>query len=154
LALAWKHFATLAHRRCRLHPIGCTSPPIAPAELDAARRAAAGLPWSEAAKEALEAILAELAREGVRTGDRRQFRTVAAGAGLASAVCALLAPPVVTAVVSGVTAAGSAVAVQLALAWSGARRFRADGDAIPAGSGTSWRPDLAVGRVRPLVTDL
>jgi MoxR-like ATPase len=52
------------------------SVPITPAELDAARRAAAGLPWSAAAKEALEAILAELVREGVRPGDRRQFRTV------------------------------------------------------------------------------
>ena len=45
-------------------------------ELAEARRAAAGLSWSPAAKDALEAVLAELAREGVRPGDRRQFKTV------------------------------------------------------------------------------
>ena len=49
---------------------------LGPGELDGARRAAAALPWSAAAKEALEAVLAELAREGVRPGDRRQFKTV------------------------------------------------------------------------------
>ncbi len=49
---------------------------LAPGELDGARRAAAALPWSVAAKDALEAVLAELAREGVRPGDRRQFKTV------------------------------------------------------------------------------
>ena len=49
---------------------------LAPGELDGARRGAASLPWSAAAKEALEAVLAELAREGVRPGDRRQFKTV------------------------------------------------------------------------------
>jgi hypothetical protein len=73
----------------------------------------------------------------------RRVLAVAVGAGLASAVCALLTPPVVTAVVSGVTLAGSAVVVQLALAWSGARRFRTDGDAIPAGL-ESERSDLAI----------
>jgi MoxR-like ATPase len=36
------------------------------------------LPWSEEAKEALEAILRELAKEGIRPGDRRQFKSVAA----------------------------------------------------------------------------
>ena len=51
---------------------------IAPAEVEAARRAAAALPWSGAAKEALGAVLAELAKEGVRPGDRRQFKTVGA----------------------------------------------------------------------------
>ena len=49
---------------------------LAPGELDGARRATAAVPWSVAAKDALEAVLAELAREGVRPGDRRQFKTV------------------------------------------------------------------------------
>ena len=49
---------------------------ITPAEVDQARRSAAALPWSVDAKQALEAVLAELAREGVRPGDRRQFKTV------------------------------------------------------------------------------
>ncbi|MBP3956878.1 AAA family ATPase [Gemmata sp. G18] len=49
---------------------------ITPAEVDAARGAAAALPWSGAAKEALEAVLGDLVRDGVRPGDRRQFRTV------------------------------------------------------------------------------
>ena len=49
---------------------------ITPAEVEQARRAAAALPWSVDAKQALEAVLAELAREGVRPGDRRQFKTV------------------------------------------------------------------------------
>ncbi len=49
---------------------------ITPAEVEQARRSAAALPWSEDAKQALEAVLAELAREGVRPGDRRQFKTV------------------------------------------------------------------------------
>jgi MoxR-like ATPase len=48
------------------------------AEVDDARRRAAALPWSADAKEALEAVLRELAREGVRPGDRRQFKTVGA----------------------------------------------------------------------------
>ncbi len=49
---------------------------ITPAEVESARRQAAALPWSAAAKEALEAILKELAKEGVRPGDRRQVKTV------------------------------------------------------------------------------
>lgn len=49
---------------------------IAPAEVEEARRAAGALLWSRDAKEALEAVLAELAKEGVRPGDRRQFKTV------------------------------------------------------------------------------
>ncbi|MDB5313934.1 MAG: ATPase associated with various cellular 5 [Gemmataceae bacterium] len=49
---------------------------VTPAEVDQARRAAAALPWSGGAKDALEAVLKELAREGVRPGDRRQFKTV------------------------------------------------------------------------------
>lgn len=54
---------------------------ITPDEVRAAHAAGAALPWSNDAREALEAILAELAREGVRPGDRRQFKAVgAAGA--------------------------------------------------------------------------
>ena len=49
---------------------------VTPAELDQARRRALALPWSGGAKEALEAVLMELAKEGVRPGDRRQFKTV------------------------------------------------------------------------------
>ncbi len=49
---------------------------IAPAEVDQARRQAVALPWSADAKEALEAVLKELAKEGVLPGDRRQFKTV------------------------------------------------------------------------------
>ena len=49
---------------------------ITPAEVEQARQSAQSLPWSEDAKQALEAVLAELAREGVRPGDRRQFKTV------------------------------------------------------------------------------
>ncbi len=49
---------------------------ITPAEVDLARRRALGLPWSSEAKEALEVVLKELAKEGVRPGDRRQFKTV------------------------------------------------------------------------------
>src|SRR5579883_35422 len=52
--------------------------PITPGELDRAHAAAMALDWSEEAREALEAILRELAREGIRPGDRRQFKTVAA----------------------------------------------------------------------------
>jgi MoxR-like ATPase len=47
-------------------------------ELQAARTEAARLPWSDAAKEALVAILSELAREGIQVGDRRQYKAVAA----------------------------------------------------------------------------
>lgn len=49
---------------------------VSPAEVERARRAALALPWSADAKEALEVILKELAREGVLPGDRRQFKTV------------------------------------------------------------------------------
>jgi MoxR-like ATPase len=51
---------------------------ISAAEVEAARKQVAALPWSVPAKEALEAVLAELAKEGVRPGDRRQFKTVGA----------------------------------------------------------------------------
>jgi MoxR-like ATPase len=54
------------------------STPITPAELDAARAEARATPWSAAAREALTAILAELAREGVAPGDRRKKKAVAA----------------------------------------------------------------------------
>lgn len=46
------------------------------AQVDAARQFARRLPWSADAKEACEAVLRELAREGIRPGDRRQFKTV------------------------------------------------------------------------------
>ena len=49
---------------------------VTPADVDDARRRARALPWSGEAREALEAVLRELAREGVRPGDRRQFKTV------------------------------------------------------------------------------
>jgi MoxR-like ATPase len=49
---------------------------VSPAEVDEARRAAAALPWSDRAREALELVLRELAREGIHPGDRRQFKTV------------------------------------------------------------------------------
>src|SRR5205807_4910483 len=39
---------------------------------------ALALPWSAEAREALEVVLRELAREGVQPGDRRQFKSVAA----------------------------------------------------------------------------
>ena len=48
------------------------------ADVDSARAAAAALPWSADAKDALEAVLKELAKEGVRPGDRRQRKTVGA----------------------------------------------------------------------------
>jgi MoxR-like ATPase len=49
---------------------------VTPAEVDRAREEAAALPWSAEAKGALEAVLRELAREGVVPGDRRQFKAV------------------------------------------------------------------------------
>ena len=49
---------------------------ITPAEVDEARTRVRSLPWSAGAKEALEAVLKELLKEGVRPGDRRQFKTV------------------------------------------------------------------------------
>src|SRR5262245_10158954 len=51
---------------------------VTPAEIDQARSEAASLAWSDAAREALEAVLRELAREGVQPGDRRQFKAVGA----------------------------------------------------------------------------
>ena len=51
---------------------------ITTAEVEQAQRDAAALPWSADAKEALERILSELAKEGIRPGDRRQFKTVGA----------------------------------------------------------------------------
>jgi MoxR-like ATPase len=49
---------------------------ITPAEIEQARCAAMALSWSGAAREALEAVVKELAKEGVQPGDRRQFKTV------------------------------------------------------------------------------
>jgi len=49
---------------------------VTPAEVGEAHAAATALPWSAEAKEALETILRELAREGVQPGDRRQFKAV------------------------------------------------------------------------------
>lgn len=46
-------------------------------ELTAARLDAQGLPWSKEAKLALESILDELSKQGVRPSDRRQFKSVA-----------------------------------------------------------------------------
>jgi MoxR-like ATPase len=46
------------------------------AELAAARGAAAGMPWSQDAMDAAETILTTLAAEGIRPGDRRQFKAV------------------------------------------------------------------------------
>ena len=46
-------------------------------ELIAARLDAKGLPWSKEAKQALESILDELSKQGVRPSDRRQFKSVA-----------------------------------------------------------------------------
>jgi MoxR-like ATPase len=51
---------------------------ITPAEIDQAHAEALALPWADEAKEALEAILRELAKEGIQPGDRRQFKAVAA----------------------------------------------------------------------------
>jgi MoxR-like ATPase len=51
---------------------------VTPAECDAAHAAAMSLPWSAAGREALEAVIRELAKEGVRPGDRRQKKAVAA----------------------------------------------------------------------------
>ena len=45
-------------------------------DVELARTQAASLPWTPEAKEALEVTLTELAKEGVRPGDRRQVKTV------------------------------------------------------------------------------
>jgi MoxR-like ATPase len=49
---------------------------VTPAEVDQAHREARKLPWTDEAKEATEAIVRELAKEGVQPGDRRQFKAV------------------------------------------------------------------------------
>ena len=46
-------------------------------ELTAARLDTQGLPWSKEAKQALESVLDELARQGVKPSDRRQYKSVA-----------------------------------------------------------------------------
>lgn len=51
---------------------------ITPEEIQKARADALSLPWSDEAKQALEAILKELAKEGIQPGDRRQFKAVSA----------------------------------------------------------------------------
>jgi MoxR-like ATPase len=51
---------------------------ITPAEIDQAHADALALPLSDEAREALEAILKELAKEGIQPGDRRQFKSVGA----------------------------------------------------------------------------
>ena len=51
---------------------------ITPEEIHEARTDATSLPWSEEGKLALEAILRELAKEGIHPGDRRQHKSVAA----------------------------------------------------------------------------
>jgi MoxR-like ATPase len=49
---------------------------VTPAEVDEAHERAMKLPWADEAKQALEQIVRELAREGVQPGDRRQFKAV------------------------------------------------------------------------------
>ncbi len=49
---------------------------VSPTEVEEARRTALTLPWTTEAREALETILKELAKEGIQPGDRRQFKTV------------------------------------------------------------------------------
>jgi len=44
--------------------------------VDHAHAEALALPWTAEAREATEAVLRELAREGVQPGDRRQFKAV------------------------------------------------------------------------------
>jgi MoxR-like ATPase len=51
---------------------------ITAADVDAAADAARALPWSDTAVEAVEAILRELAKEGIQCGDRRQYKAVGA----------------------------------------------------------------------------
>jgi MoxR-like ATPase len=51
---------------------------ISSEEIDQAHAAAAELAWSLEAREALETILRELAKEGIQPGDRRQFKSVGA----------------------------------------------------------------------------
>lgn len=49
---------------------------VSTGEVEAARREAEKVSWSDDAREALEAILANLSREGVHPGDRRQRKAV------------------------------------------------------------------------------
>lgn len=49
---------------------------LLPAELQQANAEANALPWSEAAKTNLETVLQELSAEGIRPGDRRQYKAV------------------------------------------------------------------------------
>ena len=49
---------------------------LEPDELDRACGLAMATPWTAEAKEAYETVLAELAKEGVKPGDRRQVKTV------------------------------------------------------------------------------
>jgi MoxR-like ATPase len=51
---------------------------ISGAEIDRAHAEAMALPWTPEAKDALMAILRELAREGIVPGDRRQYKAVGA----------------------------------------------------------------------------
>ena len=61
--------------------------------LERAHAEALALPWTADAKEALEAVLRELAREGVQPGDRRQFKTVGVVQAYASLVGAHAVAP-------------------------------------------------------------
>jgi MoxR-like ATPase len=47
-------------------------------EIEVARQASRNVPWSMEAREAFEAVLKEISREGVQPGDRRLFKTVGA----------------------------------------------------------------------------
>src|SRR4051794_30996066 len=58
-------------------PVPRLSPTITGAELAGAHADALALPWPAEAKEAFEAIVRDLAKEGVQPGDRRQFKSVA-----------------------------------------------------------------------------
>lgn len=49
---------------------------LTPAELDAARDAAAALPWSEEAMDTYDTIVRELNREGIFPGDRRERKAI------------------------------------------------------------------------------
>jgi MoxR-like ATPase len=73
--------ATAAGRKRLLWAADLTprlSTSITPAELDQAHAEALALPWSAEAQEALEEVVRELGREGVRPGDRRQRKSVKA----------------------------------------------------------------------------
>jgi MoxR-like ATPase len=64
----------LWHRDHR--PVLSTS--LSATELDLARSDVVAIPWLAEAREAMEAILRELAKEGIQPGDRRQHKAVAA----------------------------------------------------------------------------